>query len=198
MTSPAFQAWRSSRLARIDRLVAAHPESPGSTTDLAVTQEWTQALVLMLAGEFQGYCRDLHNFVAQEMVKAVTVPGSRMRAMLFEGLTVGRALDLRSADPKTIQTDFSRLGIELWAAIGTPETVAGWRNAVRLLHRARSGVIHDDGRAREQVQAEGWPFQLDSIRRWRDALDEIAVAMEVATSQDIADLFGKNRIETGE
>jgi hypothetical protein len=190
MTSPAFEAWRSSRLVRLDRLIAAHPDSPGSATDPAVAEEWTQALVLRLAGEFQGFCRDLHNYVAEGMVVKVAAPESRLYFALLEGLTVGRGLDQRNADPETVSGDFTRLGVNLRVVLGAGQSqTAAHRDALRLLNRARNGVVHDDPTSRAKVEAEGWPMRLDSVRRWRDVLDEIALAIDDVSSQDVAELF---------
>ena len=70
MTSPALTTWQSSRLPRLDQLIALHPDTAGSTTDPAVAEEWTHALVLRLASEFQGFCRDLHNDLARTIARS--------------------------------------------------------------------------------------------------------------------------------
>ena len=195
MTSPALEAWRSSRLPRLDRLLAAHPNSAGSSTDPAVSDEWSQALVLRLASEFQGFCRDLHDDAVQAIVTAVTPPVSPLRVMLLEGLTVGRGLDRFSADPRTIKDDFRRLGLDLWVLVGTgrAESTSVWREGLRLLHRARSGVVHDDAEAIEAVRGEGWPIQLDTVWRWRNLLDEMATAMDHGLGEDIAEQIRRSR-----
>ena len=194
MTSSALATWRSSRLDRIDRLLAAHPDSAGSTTGPAAADELTEALVVRLASEFQGFCRDLHDDAIEAVIKSLPVRSSAMYSMLMEGLISGRGLDRRSADPKTVGDDFDRLGLSLWGALAMsrPASVAAWREALVLLHRARNGVAHADHRALAAVQAAGWPVRLETVRRWRKLLDEIAEALDDAFIMEIDDLIGKN------
>jgi hypothetical protein len=183
MTSPAIEAWRSCRLPRLDRLLAAHPSTAGSSTDPAVAQELTEALVLRLAAEFQGFCRDLHDDVVKAILVVVAPPTSPVRTLLLNGLTVGRGLGRRSADPKTIAEDFGRLGYDLWGLLGDgrPDSARAWREGLRLLHRMRNGLIHDDRAGISEAEAAGWPLSIDTVWAWRNLLDELASAMQDAS-----------------
>jgi hypothetical protein len=194
MTSPAFGAWRSGRLVRLDGLLAAHPNSIGSATDPAVAQEWTEALVQRLASEFQGYCRDLHDDAVEAILDTIMASYSPLRAVLMNGLILDRGLDRRSADPKTIANDFARLGLDLWVALAAshPEAVSGWREGLLLLHRARNGVSHDDRATLAAVAAAGWPMAIGSVRAWRNLVDEAAAAMDDEVSKDIAERIREN------
>jgi hypothetical protein len=199
MTSPALATWRSSRLSRLDRLLAVHPDSSGSTTDPSVAQEWTQALVLRLASEFQGYCRDLHNDVSGAIAGALAASDCRIQLMIFTGLTAGRALNRSSADPQTLATDFARLGVMLWRELTQRHPHDGpiWREILGLLHQARNGVVHDDPQRIIGVLDAGWVLEIQTVIRWRDLLDEVAVAMDDVVSSAIADLFGMIPWEKG-
>jgi hypothetical protein len=194
MTSPALDAWRSSRLVRLDRMLAAHPDSACSPTDPALAREWSEALVLRLAAEFQGFCRDLHDNVITVLLDEITPYNEELSVRLANGLIVGRGLDRRSADPKTIGDDFERVGPDLWASLAArrPDAVPGWREGLNLLHRARNGVAHDDRAALALVEAAGWPVRLTTVRRWRSLLDEIATAMDHEMILDTSELMGKN------
>jgi hypothetical protein len=193
MTSQALTIWRSTRLVRLDRLLAAHPESVGSATDPAVAKEWTDALVLRLASEFQGFCRDLHNFTVNSLVDLVTVSSPHLSSLLTNGLISGRGLNRRSADPTTIDADFARLGLNLWPALAAswPESTSTWRQALVELHRARNGVAHDDEDAIAAVQDAGWALHLSTVRKWRNLLDETVVAVDSVVSKDITERFGR-------
>jgi hypothetical protein len=185
MTSPALEAWRSRRLPRLDRLLAAHPCSVGSGIDPAPAQELTEALVLRLTAEFQGFCRDLHDDLVKAILVVVAPPTSPLRALLLNGLTVGRSLGRRSADPKTIAEDFDRLGFDLWVVLGVEQSdvARSWREGLRMLHRMRNGLIHDDQAAVEHVRAAGWPLEFDTVCRWRNLLDELGTAMHDVVNQ---------------
>lgn len=146
MTSPALAQWRSGRLGRLDRLIAVHPESRGSATDPAVAQEWTHALVLRLASEFPGFCRDLHNEASRAVAWALPLSDERIRLLIFVGLTTDRALNRNSADPRTLAGDFSRFRVPLWVDLHQrhPWSAPAWREGLRCPQVARNGVVHDD------------------------------------------------------
>jgi hypothetical protein len=194
MTSPALATWRSSRLPRLDRLLALHPDSAGSATDPAVAEVCTHALVSRLASQFQGFCRDLHDDAVNAILDAVAVSDEEMRGMLTNGLTVGRGLDRRSADPKTVDDDFARLGADQWVGLAAvrPEAVSSWREGLGALHRARNGVAHDDRDAIAAVAVAGWPVRVDTVRKWRNLLDDTAEGIDTVASKEISRLIGKN------
>lgn len=200
MTISALQNWRSVRLERLDRLLAAHPDVAGSTTDPAVTREWTRALVLLLASEFQGFCRDLHDEVANAIGRGAAGNDERLRKRICSGLTMSRGLDRRSADVQTLNHDFYRLGSELSTRLAQqyPDEAAAWLDGLRYLHKARNGVIHDDDISVRKAEDAGWVLRIDSARRWRKLLDEVASAMAYLFVTDIDDLFRQVLSEKGE
>lgn len=199
MNSPALAAWRSSRLGRLDRLLAVHPDSTGSGTDPAVAEEWTHALILRLASEFQGFCRDLHTDASKAVARALAASDEEIRLLILVGLTTDRSLNRSSADPQTLAKDFARFRITLWVALEErhPRSVPLWHEGLRYLHLARNGVVHDDLGKLASVQAEGWELKLGTVVRWRNLLDEIVTAMDDVVSTAIADLFGNIRWELG-
>lgn len=197
MTSPALVTWRSARLGRIDRLLAAHPHSIGSTTDPALAEQLTHALVLLLASEFQGFCRDLYDNGVRVLVGAAETRNSELRLTLADGLALGRGLNRRSADAKTLGDDFLRLGLNLWPdlAASHPGSAPAWREGLAQLHRARNGVAHHDLGRIEAVHAAGWAMQIGTIRSWRKVVDEITAAMDTILSMDIAKRVGQSTFE---
>jgi hypothetical protein len=180
-------------------MLAAHPDAAASATDPWVAQEWTGALVLRLAAEFQGYCRALHDDAIDAVLDVVTVPRGALQAVLINGLSAGRGLDRRSADPKTISDDFDRLGCDLWVSLGVrrPVVARAWREVLALLHIARNGLAHDDLGALARVEAAGWPVDIATVRNWRNVLDDIATEMNDGVGADIAELIGKIPWEKG-
>jgi len=189
MTSPALAAWRSSRLVRLDRLLAVHPNSTGSATDPAVAEEWTHALILRLASEFQGFCRDLHSDVSEAVALTLAASDEEVRLLILVGLTTDRALNGRSADPQTLANDFARFRITLWPELEKrhPRAAPVWRESLRLLHAARNGVVHDDLDKLANVQAEGWGIDITSVLRWRNQLDETVTALHDVVIAEISE-----------
>lgn len=190
MTSPALTTWQSSRLPRLDRLIALHPDAAGSTTDPAVTTEWTHALVLRLTSEFQGFCRDLHNDLAWTIARLMTgLEGNRL--LIFKGLTKGRVLELRNASVETLKADFNRLGIDLASKLLThPRAGPRWTQESQQLHLARNGVVHDDPTKFAQLQEEGVELNLAAVIRWRNRVDALVEAMDDVADSKLSELFG--------
>lgn len=194
MTSPALTTWQSSRLSRLDRLIALHPDSAGSTTDPAVAEEWTQALVLRLSSEFQGFCRDLHNDLARTIARALTGWDEKTRSLVFAGLTRGRALEQKSASAETIRADFDRLSVDLLLLLSThPRAGPQWTGELGQLHRARNGVVHDDPDKIKKLKKEGRELSLATVIRWRNWVDGLVEAMDDVTSSRMSELFGMIR-----
>jgi hypothetical protein len=191
MPLPALHKWCSSRLPRLDRLMAAHPRSAGSKTDPAVAQEWTRALVLMLASESQGFCRDLHDDAAEMIAQGVVGVEGRILDTILSGMTVNRGLNRRSADLQTLEGDFLCLGVSLWPAMSQQHPVAApaWLEALRCLHKARNGIVHDDIGSVATAQAAGWPLELTTVRSWRKVLDEVALVMGGIVDREISKRF---------
>ena len=188
--SRPLQHWRTIGQAEIDQLVAAHyavgGTGPGRRT---ATQQINHALVIQLASQFQRYCRDLHGLCADAMVAAAA---PTYRRALGLALTSGRRLDSQSAQPASLGSDFGRFGVDFWPAIDTLdrrgpqrrrklEQVGIWRNA----------IAHQDFRlpAADPVTA-GTRVDLDSVKSWRMALDQLAGSIDRAMFVELSRIIG--------
>ncbi len=198
MTSPALVTWRSSRLPRLDRMIAVHPETSGSRTDPVVALEWTHALVLRLASEFQGFCRDLYDDAAVAVARELAESNKRARAMILAALKVDRSLNRGSADFNNLARDFARFQIKLWDALANrhPAAASTWKKSLESLHSARNGVVHDELDKLRAVESQGWAMEVASVLRWRNLLDVIVEAMDDLLDAEISKLFGYTRWES--
>lgn len=62
MVSAALTQWRTGRASKLSNLLSAHVAVGGSKAGRRwATEELNHAIVLRLASEFQGFCRDLHD-----------------------------------------------------------------------------------------------------------------------------------------
>jgi hypothetical protein len=198
MTSPALTTWQSSRLPRLDQLIALHPDTAGSTTDPAVAEEWTHALVLRLTSEFQGFCRDLHDDLARTIARLLTGQ-DKTRLLIIDGLTRGRDLDQYSATVETLVADFDRLGIELPSKLPAhPRAGPKWKQELLQLHWARNGVVHDDPSKIKKLKEAGVDLNFVAVVRWRNRVDALAEAMDHTADSKLSELFGIFRWEEGE
>jgi len=188
--SPPLEWWRNGGKAEIDELVAAHyavgGTGPGRRT---ATQQINYALVLQLASQFQRYCRDLHGLCADAMVNAA--PPTYRRALLL-ALTSGRKLDSQSAQPASLGSDFGRFGVEFWPVVDAlgPQ-FPGRRRKLEQVSLWRNAIAHQDFRrlSKEPV-TQGTRVDLDTVKSWRSALDQLAGGIDRAMGRELGAIVG--------
>lgn len=78
MASVALATWRTARSSRLDQLFAVHDRiDPRSGPGRRVgTEQLNLALMVALAGEWQGFARDLHDEAVDFFVGEVAAAGS--------------------------------------------------------------------------------------------------------------------------
>jgi hypothetical protein len=193
MSSGSLNTWDSARTERIRRLRAAHQALAGTAPGRRwVTEELNQALILRLASEFQGVARDLHD-EAGVFVAGRLAPGNQqLQDVLQLPYTVNRKLNQGNADPGTLGNDFGLFGLVLWAALQSryPTRAKGWNQKLAALNMARNGIVHDDGAKVARVQAEGWPLTLQSVDRWKPALDSLTRGIDRVVGGHLRLVYG--------
>ncbi|CRK60790.1 hypothetical protein [Alloactinosynnema sp. L-07] len=150
------------------------------------------AILLRLASEFQGFCRDLHDEAVLALVAAVAPSNTQVRQVLSVPFRAARRLDRGNAEPGGLGNDFGLLGMTLWPDLKSRYPAKGdeWRRRLELLNEARNGVAHDDASKILKVHAAGWPLTLSSIKKWRTTLDGLAGGMDTVTSEYLHQLLG--------
>ena len=147
VTSDALGEWRGPRADRLDELVGAHQRISGTRPGRRwETEQLNWALVLRLAGEFQGFARDLHDLAADAVAEKA---GGPLRGLVKSSLVFGRKLDRGNAEPGALGEDFGRFGMDWWPVLQarTPRTKGRQEELVRL-NRARNAIALPDRRAR--------------------------------------------------
>jgi hypothetical protein len=192
MASNALVEWRTVRSVRIDRLMQAHVLVGGVGSGRRwATDEINHALVLRLTSEFQGFCRALHDEAIVAIMDAVAMGDASLRDALRKVYTAARRLDRGNAEPGGLGSDFSLFNMRLWEAlqIRYPARTRDWSRELELLNEARNALAHDDQAKLIKVRSAGWPATLESVRRWRGALDGLAAAMDEVTRDHLADML---------
>lgn len=69
---------------------------------------------LALSAEFQGFARDLHDEVADAVLRQVERESKLGGRLLRDLLGEGRAIDHGNVRPKNLAKDFRRFDLELW------------------------------------------------------------------------------------
>lgn len=126
-------------------------------------------------------------------VAGCLAPGNpRLQDVLQLPYTVNRKLNQGNADPGTLGNDFGLFGLVLWAALQSryPTRAKGWNQKLAALNMARNGIVHDDGAKVARVQAEGWPFTLQSVDRWKSALDGLTRGIDRVVGGHLRLVYG--------
>jgi hypothetical protein len=173
MPSRALRAWQTRSRKVLDELEAAHTVVGGARRARAFArQQINQAYVVLLASQFQRFCRDLHTNASASLIQAPAF--GALQPVLQECLTRGRRLDSGNATPANIGTDFWRFGLDIWAAAGQhdPRTRQR-REKLESLNRWRNAVAHQDFRNTQLNGRE--TLRLSEVRAWRRACECLAV-----------------------
>lgn len=193
MPSSSLSTWVYARTDRVTRLRAAHQALGGTGPGRRwVTDELNQALILRLASEFQGFARDLHDEAGLFVAECVAPGNLSVQDNLRIPYTFNRKLNQGNADPGTLGSDFGLFGIVLWAGLQArfQDRAKDWNYKLAALNMARNGIVHDDAAKIARVQADGWPFTLRSVDRWKAALDGLARGMDHVVSGQLKLVYG--------
>jgi len=155
MASRALALWAGTRKTRVEELYAAHAAVGGTGRGRrTATTQLNWALALRLAGEFQGFARDLHDeAIAILVATAVTRDfGSVLQATF----TLGRKLDQGNAHPSSLQQDFTKIGVPILDRVKSADTRGGsWLKDLDDLNTARNAIAHSQP-AKLALLVLGW------------------------------------------
>jgi hypothetical protein len=98
MPSNAYAAWTKSRAEKLDQIEKAHASAGGPKRGRRyATDQINQAYAVLLASQFQAFCRDLHSESVACLVDCVQP--SSMKPIVRAELTRDRKLDRGNANP---------------------------------------------------------------------------------------------------
>jgi hypothetical protein len=158
-------------------MVAAHRflggTGPGRRT---TTQAANWSLTLILAAEFQGFTRELHDEASDAIAAAIANGNLVHFTLVRNNFTFGRDLDRWNAKPDSLKKDFARLGVvNLWTQVSSRvHSGSGWKSSLEDLNEARNGIAHNDLGKIAGLAARGMPLTLQTIRKWRAACNGVA------------------------
>jgi hypothetical protein len=140
MRSTSWQEWNTTRAANLDDIEAAHRSIGGGARGRRhATEQINHAYAVLLASQFQGFCRDLHSECVDCIVRSIAPPV--FQAVLRAEFLLNRSLDRGNANPGAIGADFNRLGVKFWRRVYDDhpqnelrkqrlEQLIQWRNAI--------------------------------------------------------------------
>ena len=145
MPSNSYRVWRTDRASALDEVAEAHIAVGGSARGRRyATQQLNRAYAVLLAAEFQGFCRDLHSECIEHLLEVIAPP-TDLRNLLQSEMTRGRQLDRGNATPSSLGADFGRLEINLWPKLCDHDARSiRWRENLESLNDWRNAIVHQD------------------------------------------------------
>ena len=181
MASSAFDTWSEGRASRLAQLLDAHSriEGHGATGRRWRTGQFNRLLVLALASEFQGFCRDLHDECGAALVNYGVAGKPVVGQILLDRLHDARQLDRGNANPGSLGADFGRLGIELWPELAKRDERTQIRQAqLERLNKARNAIAHAQESDLSTLAHDGFPMTLRTYRSWFSSTSGLAETMD--------------------
>jgi hypothetical protein len=171
----------------LDEIESAHAHIGGTGPGRRyATQQVNRAYAVLLASEFQGFCRDLHSECVEHVVAATAVP---LREVIREQFLWGRQLDRGNAQAGAIGSDFGRFRFAFWDEV----------DALHALHRRRRELLDELVRWRNAIAHNDFDpahfgpdpvLHLQEVRQWRSALNGLCPAFDTGMRQRLGFMLG--------
>jgi hypothetical protein len=188
MPSTSYLRWISQGAKALNEIEQAHAAVGGTGRGRRyATNQVNQAYVVLLASQFQRFCRDLHSECVDRLVAAVALPA--LRAVMRAEFTWGRKLDRGNAQSGSIGEDFGRLGIDFWTEVrGYNSRSAAWQALLDDLNAWRNAVAHQDF---DPARLRGaTALRLAQVRRWRATCRGLARGFDEVMRRHLLTLTG--------
>jgi len=141
---------------------------------------------VLLASQFQGFCRDLHSESVDFVVSMISPVFQRTTQAAF---VHNCQLDRGNAQPGSVGADFGRLGIDLWTKADNHDPDNGLRRTLLdELNQWRNAIVHEDfdpGKLGGTVT-----LQLRRVKEWRQACDGLSRSFDIIMRDHFHSLTG--------
>jgi hypothetical protein len=187
MPSNSFQLWSEGRSRSLDEIETAHASVGGTGPGRRIaTQQINQAYAVLLASQFQGFCRDLHSECAEHLIAATPVG---LREVISEQFSWGRTLDRGNANSGNIGADFNRFGLAFWTKVLADHHQNGRRREyLDQLNIWRNAIAHQDF---DPTRLGGTTaLHLATVRQWRSSLNGLAISFDDVMRDHLLSLLG--------
>jgi len=180
----------STRAKALDEIEAAHASVGGTGPGRRyATQQINQAYAVLVASQFQGFCRDLHTESVACLVAFIN-PLPLLRHLVQARFTKGRQLDSKNAQPGSLGSDFGLLGMNFWDEVDQshPKTIER-RKELDGLNKWRNAIAHQN--FEEVSPGEAPNLTLQQVRRWRSVCGRLARSFDEAMRAHLQALTGR-------
>jgi hypothetical protein len=190
MPSVSWREWNTTRAQELNDIEAAHRSVGGTGPGRRyATEQINHAYAVLLASQFQGFCRDLHSECVRELSGAIRP--TIFQAILHSEFLFNRGLDRGNASPSTIGSDFNRLGIEFWRKVQEDDPKnKSRRQLLEELNQWRNAIAHQDF---DPVALGGiTTLQLVKVQAWRRACDRLAFSFDNVMRKHVTLITGRS------
>ncbi|MHB1423859.1 MAG: hypothetical protein ACYC3I_11820 [Gemmataceae bacterium] len=177
------------RTAALDEIARAHTAIGGTARGRRyTTQQINRAYSMLLASQFQGFCRDLHSECVDHIL-GIIAPPPTLRNLVLAEFTRGRHLDRGNAQPSSLGADFGRLGIDLWDELKIHDAASEeWKRDLDWLNEWRNAIAHQDFTSPKLKGIMN--LRLAQVEQWRKLCQRLARAMDAVMGCHLQSLTG--------
>lgn len=189
MPSQAYERWTTERAEELDEIADAHAVVGGTERGRRyATQQINRAYAVLLSGQFQAFCSELHSESADFIVAATP---TALQELIRHQFSWARALDRGNPNAGNIGADFGRFGINFWPVVRAMHSSNEQRQRyLDELNTWRNAIAHQDF---DPERLGGTVvLQLRMVRQWRNALNHLARAFDRAMRTYLHGLLGVN------
>lgn len=181
MGSPAAHRWRAESVPVLSRLADACAAAVDTRAVADGSVLW-QAYTVLVAGEFAGWVRRLHDDVARAYGE-LAVDGDPRQAQLIS-IRLTRIQPRGRRRPAVLGRDLGA-GDPVFSALARrwPRLREDWQDAVTALEVAE-GIV-----ARHRAALLAPPVRRQAALRWGAFVEEMAIALDGAITEHLVDVF---------
>ena len=190
MPSLAHQIWHTVRSSRLDEILHAHAAVlRAAPEERQPARQLTHAYAILLAVEFQGFCRDLHSEISVHLATWAAQHHAQLAEIVQDRLLDGRKLSQGGPNSAHVGSDFGRFGIDFWHLVDCqwPDAPAARRRLDELV-RCRNAIAHSDF----TVVPSGRQLdpELGDVRGWHENCDLLVEAFDAITGEFLLEFVG--------
>ena len=173
MPSRSLQTWLTDRRGALDEIEHAHRKVGGTARGRRrATRQINYAYTVLLASQFQGFCRDLHDECIRILLQSIRPVG--LQGAFEKNLLLNRKLDSGNPNPGNIGSDFNRFGLEFWYEMDRLDGRNGdRRKELQELNEWRNAIAHQDRRVLSRR-----PLHLREVRHWLRECEDLATCSD--------------------
>ena len=178
--------WNTTAIRALDEVEGAHLAVRGSgRASRCAAEQINYAYVILLAGNFQRFCRDLHSEAIDHIVPAVASPS--LQHILRVNLSRDKKLEAQNAQSGSIGADFGRFGLKFWDAVDLRDRRnKERRKSLDELNQWRNAIAHQDFKSVLAAK-----LRVRQVRNWRSVCSSLARSFDAVMGDHLASVVGK-------